>query len=83
MSQRIRTKNKKSRILTYLWILALAVLVSVLIYFEQTALLYVFSTLGVTVLLIIVAMADLGRSELSSGDADQRSGVSASPRTSK
>ena len=46
MSQRIRTKNKKSRVLTYLWVLALAVLVSVLIYFEQTALLYVFSTCG-------------------------------------
>ncbi len=83
MSQRIRTKNKKSRALTYLWILALAVLVSLLIYFEQTALLYVFSTLGVTVLLVIVAMADLGRSEQSSGDTDQRPGVTASPRSAK
>ena len=83
MSQRIRTKNKKSRALTYLWILGLAALVSLLIYFEQTAMLYVFSTLGVTVLLIIVAMADLGRSELSPGDTDQRSGVPASPRTAK
>jgi len=36
-----------------------------LIYFEQTALLYVLATLGVTALLIIVAFADLGRSELS------------------
>ena len=34
-----------------------------LIYFEQTALLYIFSTLGVTVLLVIVALADLGQSE--------------------
>jgi hypothetical protein len=69
MSQRIRTKPKKNRALTYLWIFGLALLVFLLIYFEQTAILYIFSTLGVTALLIIVAMADLGRSELSSGDA--------------
>jgi len=72
MSQRIRTKTKKSRTLTYLWIFGLALLVFLLIYFEQTAILYIFSTLGVTALLVIVAMADLGRSELSSGDGPQR-----------
>lgn len=83
MSQRIRTKNKKSRYLTYLWIFGLAVLVSLLIYFEQTALLYIFSTLGVTVLLIIVAMSDLGRSESSSGNTDQHSAVNVSARTAK
>lgn len=71
MSQRIRTKNKKNRTLTYLWIFGLALLVFLLIYFEQTAILYIFSTLGVTALLIIVAMADLGRSELSAGDSAQ------------
>jgi hypothetical protein len=65
MSQRIPLKAKKNRRLTYLWIFGLALLVFLLIYFEQTALLYVFSTLGVTVLLVIVAAADLGRSELS------------------
>jgi hypothetical protein len=64
MSQRIPSKVKKNRRLTYLWIFGLALLVFLLIYFEQTALLYVFSTLGVTVLLVIVAAADLGRSEL-------------------
>lgn len=53
-----------------MWISALALLVFLLIYFEQTALLYIFSTLGVTVLLIIVALADLGQSELSSSEAD-------------
>jgi hypothetical protein len=53
-----------------LWIAALALLVFLLIYFEQTALLYIFSTLGVTVLLVIVALADLGQSELSASEAD-------------
>ena len=51
--------------MTYLWILAMALTVFLLIYFQQTALLYIFSTLGVTVLLVIVALADLGQSELS------------------
>jgi amino acid permease len=64
MSQRIKTtKNKKRRLITYLWILALAVGVFLLIYFERTELLYILATLGVTALLIIVAIADLGMSE--------------------
>ena len=51
--------------MTYLWIFGMALLVFLLIYFQQTALLYIFSTLGVTILLVIVALADLGKSELS------------------
>lgn len=70
MSQRLRSnKNKKRRGFTYLWIFGLAVLIFLLIYFEQTALLYVLATLGVTVLLVIVALADLGRDELSAESA--------------
>ena len=77
MSQRIRAnKLKKRRGFTYLWIFGLALLVFLLIYFEQTPLLYIFSTLGVTVLLVIVALADLGRSDLSSAETDP-----AAPRT--
>ena len=68
MSQRIRSnKAKRGRGLTYLWILALAVTIFLLIYFERTSLLYILATLGVTILLVVVALADLGRSELSSG----------------
>ena len=63
MSQRIKGKVKKRRGAIYLWILGLILVVSVLIYFEQTAMLYVFSTLGVTVLLVIVAIADLGEND--------------------
>jgi len=48
----------------------LALLVFLLIYFEQTALLYIFSTLGVTVLLVIVAKTDLGKSEASGSAPD-------------
>jgi hypothetical protein len=70
VSQRLKPKVKKRRGFTYLWIFGLALLVFLLIYFEQTALLYIFSTLGVTVLLIIVAIADLGQSEASASEAD-------------
>ena len=54
----------------------MALLVFLLIYFEQTAMLYIFSTLGVTVLLVVVALADLGQSELSGAEADQGQPVS-------
>jgi hypothetical protein len=67
MSQRIKSgKTRKRRGFTYLWILGLAVSVFLLIYFEQTSLLYILATLGVTILLVIVAAADLGQSESSS-----------------
>lgn len=72
MSQRIRSsKIKKRRGFTYLWIFGLAISIFLLIYFEQTALLYVLATLGVTVLLVIVATANLGRGELSTEAATQ------------
>ncbi|MDX6574855.1 MAG: hypothetical protein QOE96_808 [Blastocatellia bacterium] len=67
MSQRIKSKKaRRARGFTYLWILVLAVSTFLLIYFEQTSLLYILATLGVTILLVVVALADLGRSELGS-----------------
>jgi hypothetical protein len=66
MSQRIKsTKAKRSRGFTYLWIAGLAFVIFFLLWKEQTSVLYVLATLGVTVLLVIVALADLGQSELS------------------
>ncbi len=80
MSQRLSSnKNKKRRGFTYLWIFGLAVSIFLLIYFEQTALLYILATLGVTVLLVIVATADLGRVELSPDAGGQ---VAAAPPSS-
>ena len=67
MSQRIRSgKARRARGFTYLWIFGLSISVFLLIYFEQTSLLYILATLGVTILLVVVALADLGRTELSS-----------------
>lgn len=45
--------------MTLVWVAALAALVIGLIRWEQTALLYVLATLGVTALLFVVAFADL------------------------
>jgi len=76
MSQRLKTsKTKKRRGVTYLWIAALGIAIFLLIYFEQTALLYILATLGVTVLLVIVALADLGRGDISTETAVPTPGV--------
>ena len=70
MSQRLQTtRHKKRRTGTILWIAALAIVLGLLLYFEQTALLYVLATFGVTVLLVIVALADLGKGEMSAETA--------------
>jgi uncharacterized membrane protein YhaH (DUF805 family) len=60
MSARNQTKGRRRRkTITLSWIAALAILVIALIYWEQTAVLYILATLGVTALLVVVAMADL------------------------
>ena len=64
MSARIvRTARRRRRMITYLWIFGLAVLTISLIYWEQTALLYILATVGVTALLVVVALADLAHAE--------------------
>ena len=84
MSQRIRSnKNKRGRGFTYLWIFGLAVSVFLLIYFEQTSLLYILATRGVTILLVIVATADLGQSERSSEATAQMAEASSPPSGAK
>lgn len=52
--------RRRRKLIAALWALGLAVLVIVLIYLEQTAVLYILCTLGVTALLVIVAFANLG-----------------------
>jgi len=46
--------------ITYAWVAGLALITILLIYKEQTALLYILATLSVTALLVVVATADLG-----------------------
>ena len=52
-------RKRRRRMVTLAWVAALALLTIGLIYKEQTAVLYILATLGVTVLLVIVAVADL------------------------
>lgn len=52
--------RRRRKLIAALWALGLAVLVIVLIYLEQTAILYILCTVGVTALLVIVAFANLG-----------------------
>jgi hypothetical protein len=52
-------RRRKWRVNKYIWILVSAAPVSGLLYWEQTALLYVISTLMLTGLLLVVAFADL------------------------
>lgn len=62
MSQRVasnRGRKTGARNRSLLWIIGVGLIVFLLIYFEQTAILYVLATLGVTALLLIVAFADL------------------------
>jgi uncharacterized membrane protein len=72
-----RTAQRRRRMFTYLWIAALAALTISLIYWELTAILYILATVGVTVLLLVVAAADLKHSEGMVGDNPplDRSGV--------
>lgn len=65
MSQRISrtdTKRRKrnSRLKTLGWIAGVAILIIVLLYKERADWLYVLATLGITLLLLIVAMTNLG-----------------------
>jgi len=66
--------RRRRKLIAALWALGLAVLVIVLIYLEQTAVLYILCTLGVTALLIIVAFADLSRHEVEGQKVVQPSG---------
>jgi peptidoglycan/LPS O-acetylase OafA/YrhL len=89
MSQRIsRTDAKrlkrKARLITFGWIVGIAVLIIVLLYKEKSDWLYVLATLGLTTLLIVVGVADLGggrpgvdESELGDDSASIGSGIPA------
>jgi uncharacterized membrane protein YhaH (DUF805 family) len=54
-----RLARRKRRMITYGWIAALALITISLIYWEQSAILYILATVGVTILLVVVALADL------------------------
>jgi hypothetical protein len=68
---RKRNWGRNRRFITFAWITALTLLTVFLIYREMTAVLYILATLGVTGLLIVVALADLSRHEKFSTESSQ------------
>jgi FtsH-binding integral membrane protein len=83
-------RGRNRRFITFAWIAALALLTIFLIYREQTALLYILATLGVSGLLTVVALADLSRHEKFSTESPHAddaaavgSSLSSSNRTSQ
>ena len=71
----IGADRRRRRLMTVLWTGLLAIVTIILIYKEMTAVLYILATLGVTILLVVVAMAQLGPAD--SGDGTQASGEGA------
>lgn len=55
--------RRRRKLMTLGWSLALLIVVIVLIAFEKTAILYILATLGISALLLAVAMKDLDHSE--------------------
>ncbi|MFN2492097.1 MAG: hypothetical protein ABR501_04340 [Pyrinomonadaceae bacterium] len=60
--------RRRRKMFTVLWVGLLAVATIFMIYREMTALLYILATLGVTVLLVIVALSDLAHFDKSPTD---------------
>ena len=70
--------RRRRKTITALWMAGLSLGVVLLIYWEQSAILYILATLGVTALLAVVAMADLSHTDKTSGQlspADDASAV--------
>ncbi len=63
--------RRRRKTITALWVLGISVLVIFLIYKELTAVLYILATVGVTVLLFVVAFSDLSHAEQSSDQTGQ------------
>jgi len=50
---------KRRKQITFAWVGTLALVIILLVYFQQAALIYLLSTVGVTILLAVVALADI------------------------
>jgi hypothetical protein len=65
----VASDRRRRKLFTILWVALLGLGTIILIYREMTALLYILATLGVTALLIVVAMADLAHAEKTANDS--------------
>ena len=62
------SERRRRKMITVLWTAVLFIGTIILIYKEMTALLYILATLGVTALLVVVAIADLSPAEKLTND---------------
>jgi len=62
-------EQRRSKLITILWTGLLGLVTIILIYKEMTAVLYILATLGVTALLVVVALSDLSPSDSTPGDS--------------
>ena len=60
--------RRRRKTFTVLWAAVLALGVIIMMYYEMSALLYILATLGVTALLVVVAVADLHHGEKQAAD---------------
>ena len=67
-ARNVATDRRRRKMITILWAAIIAIGTIILIYKEMTALLYILATLGVTAILVVVAMADLSHSEKLTSD---------------
>ncbi len=68
-TRNLAAERRRRRLITVLWTGLLAIVTITLIYKEMTAVLYILATLGVTALLIVVGLSNLGPSENISNDS--------------
>ena len=59
--------RRRRKTITAIWLAGLTLGVVLLIYWEQSAILYILATLGITALLTVVAMSDLSHADKSAG----------------
>lgn len=68
---RLAADHRRRKMITALWAIGVAALVIILIYLERTAILYILCTVGVAVLLLIVAFSDLAHGDSKGPDLAQ------------
>lgn len=64
----VNTDRRRRKMITVLWAALLSTGTIILIYKEMSALLYILATAGITALLVVVAMAQLGPADGPSGE---------------
>ena len=65
----IAADRRRRKLITVAWALGLGLIVIALIYLERADVLYILCSLGVTALLVIVAMSDLAHADARSDAA--------------